>query len=144
MHRCGVKGVVGAQDIHPSNTCLPLTAGVASGRTVGVAWVVGRRDLSNIRKKNSWKLGFGRGKVAVQRLAGVVGFRCLLPYLRSHVYDTTNAVTGRSPSSRTTSKQHSSSHFSHWLWYYHHEPSKFSWTLPSPRHGQAHSACSHL
>ena len=83
MHWCGVKGMVGAQDICPSNVCLPLTVGVASGRMVGVAWVVGRGaggDLSNIWKKNSWKLGFGHGKVAVQRLAGVVGFRCLLPY----------------------------------------------------------------
>ena len=83
MHRCGAKGMVGAQDIHPSNTCLPLTVGVASGRTVGVAWVVGRQaggDLSNIWKKNSWKLGFGCGNVAVQCLAGVVGFRCPLPY----------------------------------------------------------------
>ena len=83
MHRCGAKGMVGAQDVRPSNTCLPLTAGVASGRTVGVAWVAGRRaggDLSNIRKKISWRLGFGCGKVAVQRLAGVVGFRCPLPY----------------------------------------------------------------
>ena len=53
----------------------------------------------------------------------------------SHVYDTMNAVTGCSPSSRSTSKWHSSSHFSHWLWYYHHEPSKFFWTLPHPRHG---------
>ena len=82
MHRCGEKGMVGAQDIHPFNLCLPLIAGVASGRTVGVAWVAGRQaggDLSNIRKKISWKLGFGRGKVAVQNLVGVVGFRCLLP-----------------------------------------------------------------
>ena len=83
MHWCGAKDVVGAQDIHPSNVCLPLRVGVASGRMVGVAWVAGRQaggDLSNIQKKNLWKLGFGRGKVAVQHLAGVVGFRCLLPY----------------------------------------------------------------
>ena len=83
MHWCGAKGVVGAQDIHPSNTYLPLTAGVASGRMVGVAWVVGRQaggDLSNTWKKKLWKLGFGHGKVAVQHLAGVVGFRCPLPY----------------------------------------------------------------
>ena len=83
MHRCGAKGVVGAQDVRPSNACLPLTAGVTSGRMVGVAWVAGRRaggDLSNIQKKNTGKLGFGHGKVAVQCLAGVVGFRCLLPY----------------------------------------------------------------
>ena len=82
MHQCRVKGMVGAQDIRPSNVCLPLTAGVASGRMVGVAWVAGRwagGDLSNIRKKISWKLGFGHGKVVVQRLARVVGFRCLLP-----------------------------------------------------------------
>ena len=88
MHRYGAKGVVGAQDVRPSNACLPLTAGVASGRTVGVAWVVGGwagGDLSSIWKKISGKLGFGRGKVAVQRLAGVVGFRCLLPYLRNAV-----------------------------------------------------------
>ena len=81
-----------AQDVHPSNACLPLTVevasgrtvGVASGRTVGVAWVVGRQaggDLSNIWKKNLWKLEFGHGKVAVQHLAGVVGFRCPLPYI---------------------------------------------------------------
>ena len=38
-------------------------------------------DLSNIWKKNLWKLEFGHGKVAVQCLAGVVGFRCPLPYL---------------------------------------------------------------
>ena len=82
MHLCGAKGVVGAQDIRLSNVCLPLTAGVASGRTVGVpGWQAGRQgDLSNIWKKNSWKLGFGRGKVAVQHLVGVVGFRCPLPY----------------------------------------------------------------
>ena len=65
MHRCGVKGVVGAQDVHPSNAWLPLTVGVASGRTVRVAWVAGRwagGDLSNIWKKNcgSWNLAVGK------------------------------------------------------------------------------------
>ena len=48
----------------------------------GSGLVVGRQaggDLSNIWKKNLWKLGFGCGKVAVQHLVGVVGFRRPLP-----------------------------------------------------------------
>ena len=40
----------------------------------------GRGDLSNIWRKKLWKLEFGCGKVAVQHLVGVVGFRCPLPY----------------------------------------------------------------
>ena len=51
MHRCGAKSVVGAQDIRPSNVCLPLTVGVASGRIVGVAWVAGRVSFEQYMEK---------------------------------------------------------------------------------------------
>ena len=35
MHQCGAKGMVGAQDVHPSNACLPLTAWEDGGSGLG-------------------------------------------------------------------------------------------------------------
>ena len=73
MRRCGVKGMVGGQDIHPSNTCLPLTVGVALGRMVGMAWVAGRQaggDLINIWKTKFMEAGIWLWESGCAALSG--------------------------------------------------------------------------